>query len=112
MSAPLHIHRASLAIALLFSASMTNEILIRMYGPVLYPLFGFMYKFPNHGLPYPITIFTDTAHLPSLQQPILVPTYHHSPKASPCCIATLPSSLSRTLHWVLRQYQLALVPYY
>ena len=45
-----------------------------------------------------ITIFTGTAHLLSQQQPVRVPTYHRSPEAFPCCIATLPSSLSRTLH--------------
>ena len=80
-----------------------------MQGPLLYPLFDFMYRFPQHRTPTtPITIFTGMAHLLSQQQLIRVPTYHHLPRASPYCIATLPSSLSRTLHWVLPQYRLAL----
>ena len=53
MSAPLTSRRASPVIAILLLASMINRISVRMYGPVLYPLFEFMYNVPSHGLPYP-----------------------------------------------------------
>ena len=49
MSAPLSSRReSSVMIVLLFLASMMNEILARIYGPVLYPPFEFMYNVPRN----------------------------------------------------------------